>query len=152
MCVLGVIRPTSKGEAELSTRRALSAFQGCFPQLFYGTLSQSRAGDLYVGKRPLNAKHSPSLRRVFSRLLQFARGLLSYCLLVLGSAFPGPQVCFLPRDPSGLSKFSNSSNSFISKTSFLVRREGFWDIAWSLLKTQVSGRTLDLLPRDLVAL
>lgn len=151
MCVFGVIRPTSKGEADLSTRRALSAFQGCFPQLFYGTLSQSRAGDLYVGKRPPNAKHSPSLRRVFSRLLQFARGFLSYCLLVVGGAFPGPQVCILPRDPSGLSKVFQLVQ-FISKTSFLVRRKGSWDIAWNLLKTQVSGRTLDLLPWDLVAL
>lgn len=121
--ILGVIRPTSKGEAELSTRRALSAFQGCFPQLFYGTLSQSRAGDLYVGKRPPNAKHSLSLRRVFSRLLQFARGFLRYRLLVVGGAFPGPQVCILPRDPSDLSKFSNSSNSFQRPVSWLGERD-----------------------------
>lgn len=60
--------------------RALSALQGCFPWLFYGTLSQSRVGDFYVGKRPPNAMHSPSLKRVFSRLLQCARGFLSYCL------------------------------------------------------------------------
>lgn len=76
----------------MSTHRALSALQGRFPRLFYGTLSQSRLGDLYVGKRPPNAKHSPSLKRVFSRLLQCARGFLSYCLLVVHRAFPDPQV------------------------------------------------------------
>lgn len=76
----------------MSTHSALSALQGRFPRLFYGTLSQSRLGDLYVGKRPPNAKHSPSLKRVFSRLLQCARGFLSYCLLVVHRAFPDPQV------------------------------------------------------------
>lgn len=73
--------------------RALSALQGCFPRLFCGTLSQSRVGDLYVGKRPPNAKHSPGLKRVFSRLLQCPRGFQSFCLLVVHRAFPGPQVC-----------------------------------------------------------
>lgn len=86
--------------------RALSALQGCFPWLFYGTLSQSRVGDFYVGKRPPNAKHSPSLKRVFSGLLQCSRGFLSYCFLVVHRAFPGPQVCVF------CSKASLASKSF----------------------------------------
>lgn len=63
---------------------------------FHGSsmgLSQSRVGDLCVGKRPPNAEHSPSLRRVFSSLLPFARGFLNCCLLVVRGAIPGPQVC-----------------------------------------------------------
>lgn len=89
---LRVVRLIYKRGAELSTHRALSALQGCFPRLFYGTFGQSRLGDLYVGKRPSNAKHSPSLKRVFSRLLHCTRGFLSYFFLVAYRAAPDPQV------------------------------------------------------------
>lgn len=97
VCIFGVVQLFYKGLAELSTQGVVNS-PGLLSVAFLWDSQSKPSWRFLVGKRPPNAKHSPSLKRVFSGLLQCVRGFLSYCLLVVHRAFPGPQVCvFCPK-------------------------------------------------------